>query len=54
MMYSLGEMMCYDPSAGGFIEFSSRYIDPAVGFATGWQFWFQTAMTTAGEVVAAA
>jgi len=54
MMFSLGEMMCYDPSAGGFIEFSSRYIDPAVGFATGWQFWFQTAMTAAVEVVAAA
>jgi len=33
MMYSLGEMMVYDPSAGGFIEFASRYIDPAAGFA---------------------
>ncbi|KAH7102069.1 amino acid permease-domain-containing protein [Auriculariales sp. MPI-PUGE-AT-0066] len=25
MMYSLGEMMVWDPSAAGFIEFSSRY-----------------------------
>ncbi|KAL1668752.1 amino acid permease/ SLC12A domain-containing protein [Schizophyllum commune] len=53
MMYSLGEMMVYDPSAGGFIEFTSRYVDPALGFAAGWQFWFQTAMTAPTEVVAA-
>ncbi|KAJ7216520.1 amino acid permease/ SLC12A domain-containing protein [Mycena pura] len=53
MMYSLGEMMVWDPSAGGFIEFATRYIDPAIGFAMGWQFWFQTAMTAAVEVVAA-
>lgn len=74
MMYSLGEMMVYDPSkplkldlfatrnltwiifssgAGGFIEFASRYIDPAAGFAMGWQFWFQTAMTAPVEIVAA-
>ncbi|KAF9029726.1 hypothetical protein BDZ89DRAFT_950315 [Hymenopellis radicata] len=53
MMYCLGEMMVHDPSAGGFIEFSSRYVDPALGFAMGWQFWFQTAMTAPVEVVAA-
>lgn len=45
--------MVYDPSAGGFIEFSARYVDPALGFAMGWQFWFQTAMTAPVEVVAA-
>ncbi|KIY50211.1 hypothetical protein FISHEDRAFT_39899 [Fistulina hepatica ATCC 64428] len=53
MMYSLGEMMVYDPSAGGFIEFSKRYVDGALGFAMGWQFWFQTAMTAPTEIVAA-
>lgn len=37
MMYCLGEMMVYDPSAAGFIEFARRYIDPAAGFAMGWQ-----------------
>lgn len=46
-------MMCYDPSAGGFIEFASRYVDPAMGFSMGWQFWFQTAITAPTEVVAA-
>jgi len=45
--------MVYDPYAGGFIEFASRYIDPADGFSMGWQFWFQTAITAPVEVVAA-
>nr|GAT48772.1 predicted protein [Mycena chlorophos] len=53
MMYALGEMMVWDPSAGGFIEFSSRYVDPAQGFAMGWQFWFQAVMTCPTEIVAA-
>ncbi|KAH8801297.1 amino acid permease/ SLC12A domain-containing protein [Flagelloscypha sp. PMI_526] len=53
MMYALGEMMVFDPSASGFIEFSSRYVDDALGFAMGWQFWFQTAMTTPVEITAA-
>jgi amino acid transporter len=49
MMYSLGEMMCYDPSAGGFIEFSKRYVDPALGFAMGWQYWFQVRLSSPCE-----
>ncbi|KAJ6481540.1 amino acid permease/ SLC12A domain-containing protein [Mycena vitilis] len=53
MMYSLGEMMVWDPSAGGFIEFSTRYVDPAMGFAMGWQFWFQVVMSAAVEITAA-
>ncbi|KAJ7757099.1 amino acid permease/ SLC12A domain-containing protein [Mycena metata] len=52
MMYSLGEMMVWDPSAGGFIEFSSRYVDPAMGFAMGWQFWFQAAISCPVEITA--
>ncbi|KAJ7481711.1 amino acid permease/ SLC12A domain-containing protein [Mycena latifolia] len=52
MMYSLGEMMVWDPSAGGFIEFSHRYVDPAMGFAMGWQFWFQAVISAPVEIVA--
>ncbi|KAJ7619829.1 amino acid permease/ SLC12A domain-containing protein [Mycena polygramma] len=51
--YTLGEMMVWDPSAGGFIEFSTRYVDPAMGFAMGWQFWFQTVMGAPVEITAA-
>ncbi|KAF7356485.1 AA-permease domain-containing protein [Mycena venus] len=32
--------------------FATRYVDPALGFAMGWQFWFQTAIGTPGEIVA--
>ncbi|KAJ7701827.1 amino acid permease/ SLC12A domain-containing protein [Mycena rosella] len=53
MMYSLGEMMVWDPSAGGFIEFSARYVDPAMGFAMGWQYWFQVVISAPVEIVAA-
>ncbi|KAJ6459644.1 amino acid permease/ SLC12A domain-containing protein [Mycena sanguinolenta] len=52
MMYSLGEMMVWDPSAGGFIEFASRYVDPAFGFAMGWQYWFQVVISTPVEITA--
>ncbi|KAJ7676878.1 amino acid permease/ SLC12A domain-containing protein [Mycena polygramma] len=52
MMYTLGEMMVWDPSAGGFIEFSTRYVDPAMGFAMGWQFWFQAVMSAPVEITA--
>lgn len=45
--------MVWDPSAGGFIEFATRYVDPALGFAMGWQFWFQTVIATPAEIVAA-
>ncbi|KAF7318720.1 hypothetical protein HMN09_00384000 [Mycena chlorophos] len=54
MMYSLGEMLVWDPSAGGFIEFSTRYVDPALGFTMGWQYWFQTVMAAPVELSAAA
>ncbi|KAJ7505782.1 amino acid permease/ SLC12A domain-containing protein [Mycena galericulata] len=53
MIYSLGEMMVWDPSAGGFIEFATRYVDPALGFAMGWQFWFQAVIATPAEIIAA-
>jgi amino acid transporter len=46
-------MMVWDPSAGGFIEFSSRYIDPAMGFAMGWQYWFQVVISAPVEITAA-
>lgn len=35
MMYSLGEMTCFAPNIGGFIEMGNRYIDPAYGAMMG-------------------
>lgn len=38
---SIGEMTAYRPVHGGFIRQFSEYIDPAMGFAGGINFWFE-------------
>lgn len=50
---SLGEMSTMLPVAGSFETFASRFIDPAFGFAVGWNYWFSWAITLAVEVSAA-
>ena len=54
MMTSLGEMSTQLPIPGGFQAFASRFIDPALGVAFGWNYWFSWAITLAAEFVAAA
>lgn len=53
LMTSLGEMATLIPSAGSFETYASRFIDPALGFALGWNYWFNWAITVAAELVAA-
>lgn len=52
MMTSLGEMSTQLPLAGGFQAFASRFIDPALGAAFGWNYWFSWSITLAAELVA--
>lgn len=54
VMQSLGEMAAYLPVAGSFQEYGSRYVSPSFGFALGWNYWFNWAITVAAELVAAA
>ncbi|MDR1028464.1 MAG: amino acid permease [Clostridiales Family XIII bacterium] len=54
MMTSLGEMATQLHIPGGFQAFASRFIDPALGAAFGWNYWFSWAITLAAEFVAAA
>lgn len=54
LMTSLGEMSTYLPVSGSFGTFASRYVDKAFGFALGWNFWFNWAITLAAELVASA
>ena len=54
LMTSLGEMSAYSPTTGTFCEYSGQYVDPAFGFAMGWNYWFNWAITVAVEVLAAA
>lgn len=53
LMTSLGEMATMIPSSGSFETYASRFVDPALGFALGWNYWFNWAITVAAELVAA-
>lgn len=52
LMNSLGEMATYLPVAGSFEVYATRYVDPALGFALGWNYWYNWAITIACELVA--
>ena len=54
LMQSLGEMSTYLPVAGSFETYATRFIDPALGFAMGWNYWFNWAITVACELAAGA
>ncbi|GAW14355.1 hypothetical protein ANO14919_037570 [Xylariales sp. No.14919] len=51
VMVSLGEMATYMPVAGSFTAYASRFIDPSLGFAAGWIYWWSWASTFAVELV---
>lgn len=52
VMTSLGEMATYIPISGAFTAYASRFIDPSLGFAMGWIYWFSWAMTFSLELTA--
>lgn len=54
LMTSLGEMATFMPVSGSFATYASKFVDPALGFALGWNYWFNWAVTLAVEIVASA
>ena len=54
LMTGLGEMAAYLPVSGSFEAYASRYVDESLGFALGWNYWFNWAITLAAELVAGA
>ncbi|KAH7341415.1 amino acid permease/ SLC12A domain-containing protein [Rhizoctonia solani] len=54
MMIALGEMATLFPVSGGFTHYATRFIDPAVGFALGYNYWYSFAITLPTELTAAA
>jgi amino acid transporter len=54
MMMCLGEMATWLPLPGAIPQFATRYIEPAFGFATGWNTWYSNAITLCAEISAAA
>ncbi|CAB1245375.1 amino acid permease [Clostridium sp. MT-14] len=54
LMTSLGEMATYMPDSGSFGTYATKFVDPALGFALGWNYWYNWAITVAAEMVAGA
>lgn len=54
LMTSLGEMAAYMPETGSFSAYAGRFVDPALGYAMGWNYWYSWAITVASEISASA
>ncbi|WP_431028786.1 amino acid permease [Lysinibacillus sp. LZ02] len=52
LMTSLGEMAAFMPTSGSFSTYATRFVDPAFGFALGWNYWYNWAITIAAEIAA--
>ncbi|MBY4898525.1 amino acid permease [Cupriavidus sp. AU9028] len=53
LMTSLGELAAYMPVSGSFATYGARYVDEGFGFALGWNYWYNWAVTIAVELAAA-
>lgn len=53
LMTSLGEMAAFMPSTGSFYIYATKFVDPALGYALGWNYWYNWAITIASEIAAA-
>jgi lysine-specific permease len=54
LMTSLGEMSTHLPSSGTFCEYANLYVGKSFGFAMGYNYWLNWAITIAAEISAAA
>ncbi|MBX9976588.1 amino acid permease [Cytobacillus firmus] len=52
LMTSLAEMAAYMPVAGSFKVYATKFVEPAFGFAIGWNYWYNWAITIAAELAA--
>nr|WP_113868524.1 amino acid permease [Brenneria salicis]NMN91315.1 lysine:proton symporter (AAT family) [Brenneria salicis ATCC 15712 = DSM 30166]RBP59456.1 lysine:proton symporter (AAT family) [Brenneria salicis ATCC 15712 = DSM 30166]RLM29734.1 lysine transporter [Brenneria salicis ATCC 15712 = DSM 30166] len=53
LMTSLGELAAFMPTSGSFATYGSRYVEEGFGFALGWNYWYNWAVTIAVDLVAA-
>lgn len=54
MMMCLGEMTTWLPLPGAIPQYCARYVDPAMGFAVGWNNWYLAAIAICAEISGAA
>ncbi|ABF13811.1 amino acid permease [Candidatus Palibaumannia cicadellinicola] len=53
LMTSLGELTAYMPVSGSFVTYGNLYVEEGFGFALGWNYWYNWAVTIAVDLVAA-
>ncbi|KAF7304841.1 AA-permease domain-containing protein [Mycena kentingensis (nom. inval.)] len=53
VMCGLGEMAAYLPHSKGFAGYATRFVDPALGFALGWNYLFKYLIVTPNNLNAA-
>ncbi|KAJ3150972.1 hypothetical protein HDU86_006228 [Geranomyces michiganensis] len=54
VMCSLGEMVSFLPLPGGHIKLAARFVDPALSFSMGWNYWYNWVVVLPAELSAAA
>ncbi|KAI0003570.1 proline-specific permease [Xylariaceae sp. FL0662B] len=54
VVHSLGEMATYLPLPGAVPIYASRYVDEALGFTLGWNYWYQLSIGVPIEVTVSA
>ncbi|TPX62354.1 hypothetical protein PhCBS80983_g00544 [Powellomyces hirtus] len=54
VMCSLGEMVSLLPVPGGHIKLAARFVDPALSFSMGWNYWYNWVIVLPAELSAAA
>ncbi len=52
LMTSLGELAAFMPVSGSFSTYGARYVEEGFGFALGWNYWYNWAVTIAVDLVA--
>ncbi|KAL4938632.1 amino acid permease-domain-containing protein [Aspergillus oleicola] len=48
--HAIGEMAVMYPLPSAFVQWSSIFVSPSVGFAVGWAYWFSAFITVANEL----
>nr|WP_240128607.1 amino acid permease [Eikenella corrodens] len=54
LMTSLGEMATHLPVSGSFSTYAAKFVDPSLGYALGWNYWFSWVITVAVDISIAA
>lgn len=52
--YTTAEITAFMPVSGGFVRHATRFFEPSMGAATGWNFWYTMAISVPAEISAAA